>query len=125
MDRFKDKPLIYGRDDCARMVAFALKRQGLKISLLAGGRYSTPLGAAKALKALGHKTLLDAVDTRLDRIPPAACLAGDILALPAESFGGALMLAVGNGRAFGYFEGRFQVGQPLLFVTGWRSINHG
>ncbi len=123
MDRFAGKPLAYGKDDCVRMVAFALKQQGLKVSLLAGGRYGSKLGAAKALKRLGHADLPAAVDAAgLPRIGPARVLPGDVLALPAEAFGGALMLAVGNGRAFGYFDGHFQVGEPNTFVAAWRSI---
>jgi hypothetical protein len=121
--RFNDKPLTYGRDDCARMVAFCLKKMGLKASLLPGGSYSSKLGAAKALKRLGHDGLPEAVDALgLPRIAPAAALPGDIIALPAEAFGGALMIVVGNGRAFGFFDGRFQVGQPHLIDTAWRSI---
>ena len=121
--RFMGKPLTYGRDDCDRMVAFCLKRQGLKTSLLAGGRYSSALGAAKALKRLGHADLPAAVDALdLPRIAPAMCITGDVLALPAEAFGGALMIAVGNGRVFGFFEGKFQVGEPHLFEAAWRSI---
>lgn len=123
IERFAGKPLAYGKDDCARMVAFCLKRQGLKTSLLAGGRYSSALGAAKALKRLGHANLPAAVDALgLPRIAPAMTINGDLLALPAETFGGALMIAVGNGRAFGYFDGQFQVGQPLIYQTAWRSI---
>lgn len=123
MARFGGLPLTYGRDDCIRMIAFALKQQGQRVSLLAGGPYSSALGAAKALKKLGHNSIVDAVDAHgLPRIAPAMCLPGDVLALPAEAFGGALLLAVGNGRAFGYFDGQFQVGQPLMFLTAWRSI---
>ena len=124
VDHFQGKPLAYGKDDCARMVAFCLKRLGLKVSLLKAGSYSSELGAAKALKRLGYGSLVEAVDAHgLPRIAPAKAVLGDILALPAERFGGALMIAVGNGRAFGYFDGRFQVGQPLLFEAAWRTID--
>lgn len=123
IDRFSGKPLDYGKDDCARMGAFCLKHLGVKVSLLKAGSYSSELGAARVLKKLGHASLSDAIDSLgLPRIAPAMCLPGDIMALPAERFGGALMVAVGNGRVFGYFDGRFQVGQPLLFEAAWRSI---
>jgi hypothetical protein len=124
IQRFDGRPLQYGRDDCVRMVAFGLRKQGVKVSLLGGGRYSSALGAVKALKRAGYSDLVAAVDGQgLNQIAPAAALPGDVLALPAEQFGGALFLAVGNGRAFGYFDGRFQVGQPHLFVTAWRSLS--
>ena len=123
MDRFLGKPLTYGKNDCARMALFCLKRLGVKVSILKAGSYSSEIGAARALKALGAANIAEAVDALgLPRIPPASALPGDILALPAAAFGGALMIAVGNGRAFGYFDGEFRVGQPLLFVTAWRSI---
>ncbi len=123
MARFVARPLAYGRDDCARMVVFCLKRQGLKVGLLTSGRYASALGAAKALRRTGFATLPDAVDgLGLPRIAPARVLAGDVLSLPAEAFGGALMIAVGNGRAFGYFDGLFQVGEPHLIDAAWRSI---
>lgn len=123
--RFDGLPLTYGKDDCARMVAFALRKQGARVALLKAGQYSSKLGAAKALKKLGHESIVDALDAALParRIAPAACLPGDIMSLPAEAFGGALFLAIGNGRAFGYFDGRFQVGQPLTWDTAWRSID--
>ena len=121
--RFEGRPLKYGRDDCTRMVAFALRRLGVRTPLLKAGSYSSALGAAKAMKRMGFDTLDQAVDAiGLPRIAPAMCLPGDIIALPAEQHGVALMLAVGNGRAFGYFDGRFQVGQPLMFDAAWRSI---
>lgn len=123
--RYQDRPLRYGREDCARMTAFCLRKQGVRAPLLKGGTYSSALGAARALKRLQFATLADAVDALgLPRIAPAMCLPGDVLALPAPDDAVALLVAVGNGRAFGYFDGRFQVGQPLEFVTAWRSI-HG
>lgn len=124
MARFQDLPLTYGKDDCIRMAAFALKQQGRKVSLMKAGSYKSPLGAQKALKKLGYETILDAVDGEgLIRIAPIMALPGDLFALPSETHGGALLLAVGNGRAFGCFEGKFQVGQPLMFEAAWRSID--
>lgn len=126
MDRFRDRPLRYGRDDCVRMAAFHLRQLKIRAPLLKAGSYSSERGAMKALKRTGFATLPDAVDAVLgpeSRLAaPAMALAGDLLALPAERFGGALMIAVGNGRAFGYFEGRFQVGQPHLFEAAWRPV---
>lgn len=124
VDHFQGQPLVYGRTDCARMVAFMMKRLGLKVSLLKAGAYGSELGAAKALRRTGFASLPEAVDAHgLPRIAPAMAVVGDILALPAERFGGALMIAVGNGRVFGYFEGSFQVGQPHLFEAAWRTVN--
>lgn len=123
IDRFQGKPLAYGKDDCARMVAFCLKRLGVKVSLLKAGTYSTATGASRTLKRLGFATLADAVDALgLPRIAPAKCVLGDILALPTETGEVALYVAVGNGRAFGVIEDSFAVGQPSHFITAWRAI---
>lgn len=123
--RFDGRPLKYGRDDCTRMVAFCLRKLGVRTPLLKAGSYSSALGAAKALKRLGYTTLDQAVDALgLPRIPPATCLPGDILALPAEGGQIALCIAVGNGRALGFWEtaGVCTVIQPTAYVTAWRSI---
>ncbi|WP_297803388.1 hypothetical protein [uncultured Brevundimonas sp.] len=121
--RFNGKPLAYGKDDCARMAYFAIRKHGVKTPILKAGAYSSKVGAARALKRMGVKDVIEAVRLlELPEIAPAAALPGDILALPAEHFGGALMVCVGNGRAFGYFDGKFQVGVPAMFEAAWRSL---
>lgn len=127
IDRFQGKPLAYGKDDCARMSVFCLKKLGLKVSLLKAGTYKSPMGAARVLKGLGHDSLSDAVDALgLPRIAPAMCLPGDLMALPTESgsdFG--LAVAVGNGRVLAFWGGAggvCTVVQPLQFAHAWRSI---
>ena len=68
MARFDGRALAYGKDDCARMVAFALRKQGVRVALLKAGQYSSKLGAAKALKRLGHDSIVDALDLSLIHI---------------------------------------------------------
>lgn len=121
--RFQGRPLTLGRDDCARMAIHCLKRLGVKVSVLKAGSYRNEIGAARALKAAGYDSLEAALDgLGLPRIAPAAALPGDILALPSEGSGVALCVAVGNGRALGFWMGECQVGQPLAFVAAWRAI---
>lgn len=126
IDRFRDKPLKLGTDDCVRMAAFALRKQGVKASLLKAGSYSSETGARRAMKRLGYETLADALDALgLPRIAPAACLPGDILSLrAADGDDLALAVAVGNGRALGFWEaaGVCTVFQPLAYHAAWRSI---
>ncbi|WP_292085310.1 MULTISPECIES: DUF6950 family protein [unclassified Brevundimonas] len=122
--RFEGKPLAYGRDDCARMAAFCLRKLGVKASLLKAGAYRSALGARRALMTLGYSNLEDAVDgLGLPRIAPATALPGDILALQGED-GVALCVAIGNGRALGFWasSGVCTVIQPLEYVAAWRSI---
>ncbi len=127
VDRFLGKPLSYGKDDCARMAVFCLKQMGVKVSLLKAGSYSSPRGAARVLKSLGHDSLSSAVDAiGLPRIAPAMCLAGDIMALPADDNGSvALAVAVGNGRALAFWggaDGTCAIIQPLEYSHAWRAI---
>ena len=91
--------------------------------MLKGLRYRSAVGAAKALEALGHDSLLAAMDaTGLARIAPAAAWPGDIVGLPAndDQFDVALTLAIGNGRVFGLIDGAFHPSRPLKFVAAWR-----
>lgn len=127
IDRFQGKPLELGKNDCARMTIFCLKKLGLKVSLLKFGPYKTEMGAAKVLKDLGFGNLPEAVDALgLPRIAPAMCLPGDIMALPADHDGNvALAVAVGNGRALAFWEGAggvCSIVQPLQYSHAWRAI---
>jgi hypothetical protein len=127
IDRFHGKPLSYGKDDCARMTVFCLKKLGLKVSLLKAGAYKSHLGSVRALKRLGFANISEAVDALgLPRIAPAMCLPGDIMALPSEEGDElALAVAVGNGRVLAFWAGSGSVCtvvQPLKFTYAWRSI---
>lgn len=103
--RFLGKPFDLGRDDCARMTAFALRQMGYRVSLLKGGRYSTPAGAVRALARLGASSMGEVLDQRFPRIPTAAALVGDLVALPSAHPIGAISLYAGNGVVFGCLEG--------------------
>lgn len=125
IDRFRDKPLKLGTDDCVRMAAFALRKQGVRASLLKAGSYSSEVGARRVMKRLGYETLADAVDALgLPRIAPAMALPGDILSLRSKEGDVALTVAVGNGRVLGFWEaaGVCTVFQPVEYADAWRSI---
>ena len=124
VDRFKGAPLAYGKNDCVRLGAFALRKMGRTPQLGRAGSYRTALGAVRALKRAGHHSLEDAVDALgLERIAAAAALPADLILLPAEGpFGGALTMAVGNGRVLGYHEDLegADILQPVQFLAAWR-----
>lgn len=123
--RFKDKPLTLGKDDCVRMAAFALRKQGVKASLLKAGSYSSEAGARRVMVRLGYASLADALDSLgLPRIAPAMALPGDILSMRSPAGDVALVVAVGNGRVLGFWEsaGVCTVFQPLEYDAAWRCI---
>jgi len=126
VDRFRGVPFAYGKNDCARLAAFALRQMGHKPGLAKAGSYSTALGATRALKRLGHDDLASVLDgLGLLRIPPIAALPGDLIMLPGEGpFGGALAMAVGNGRVLSYHEDLdgADIVQPVEYVAAWRVL---
>ena len=125
LDRFRARPFRFGTHDCARMVAFHLRRLGHPVRLAKAGSYRSTLGAARALRALGSGSLAEALDRHgLARIAPAAAIVGDIVELPGEPPFGALAVVMGNGRALAYHqdaEGAVVV-QPTAYVAAWRTV---
>lgn len=128
LDRFKDQPFQWGRYDCAKMVAFHLRKMGHQIGISKAGSYSSALGAKRALSRLGWPSLSYALDEvlHLERIAPAFIVTGDIIQMPSEGPIDALAIALGNGRAISYHEHEIGavVVQPVIekIVTAWRIL---
>ena len=123
LDRFKDKPFEFGRYDCARLLAFHLRQLGIRTTMAKAGRYSSPLGAKRALKRLGVETMAQLADSYgFERISPAAAVLGDLVELPSETDLGGLFIVLGNGRVLGYHENAVgaAVLQPIKMLTAWR-----
>ncbi|WP_132390231.1 hypothetical protein [Novosphingobium sp. PhB165] len=105
MSRYRQLPFEWGKVDCAKVAAFHLRQIGLKLSLSKAGRYSSPLGAARALKRLGYSTLAEMADgIGLCPIPPAYLMLGDIAEIEGDSPIGTICLYAGNGNLFGFHE---------------------
>lgn len=125
VDRFSERPYTIGTRDCVALAALALKSAGHRVAVLKGARYRSEVGAARLMRRLGYRSLLDAIDALgLERISPASALPGDILALPSGDrcpFGCALAVSLGNNAALAFFDGRAQAGRPSAFVTAWRN----
>lgn len=128
LDKFSGVPFHYGHQDCARMVTFHLHKLGVALAITKAGRYSSALGAQKALKRLGFAKLSEVLDAHgLERIAPAQAIVGDIIEMPGLEGPGALVVAMGNGRVLGYHENVIgaAVLQPIDMLAAWRSIPHG
>ena len=100
--KFKGQPFELGKADCAQVALFHLRAMGKKINKGKIPPYDNIRDAKKAV-AEGFdnaKNLVDVMDGMFQRIAPAQCLIGDIIALPAHNdiTGlGALSIYSGNG----------------------------
>lgn len=126
MDRFAYKPVEPGVRDCGKLAAHALHKQGRSAKLLNASGHRTWAGALTYLKRTGFASLVDLIDAiGMERIPPAAALPGDIIALPGvegDEFGCSLAVALDNGRvlALNLQSGQIEPMIPHLFVCAWR-----
>ncbi len=115
-------PFRWGERDCARLAHAALLQRGRSSQLEDAQRYTSPAGSVRALRRLGYADLEQALDGQgLDRIPPAATLPLDLVALPAEDGAPALCVALGNGRVLGFHTDQARVLAPRRFLTAWRT----
>lgn len=124
LDRFKDQPFRFGKNDCARLVAFHLRKLGYRPQLGKAGTYRTALSARRALARAGFKTLAEGLDALgLARIAPAAAVVGDVVQLEGDNDLGALAVYVGNGRILGYSEDAEGacVMQAMKIDLAWRA----
>lgn len=105
MDKFHGRPLVWGENDCGRLVALVLARRGLKPAWSRAAGYKTPEGALRRMRALGYRDTTDWLDDigGLVRKAPAFVTIGDIVALPGVGMT-ALTVALGNGRVLGFLE---------------------
>lgn len=122
--RFNGQPLVLGKTDCARMVAFHLKQLGFKLSLLKAGEYSTEVGARRALERLGVKSVSDLMDLHFPRIAPAEARVGDVLCVRGKTLGDSMQIALHRGHVLGLNEGVFAELIVLEHLFAWR-VTHG
>ena len=126
MDRFAYKPVEPGVRDCGKLAAHDLHKMGRSAKLLNASRHTTWRGALAYLKRTGFASLVDLIDAMdLERIPPAAALPGDLIAMPTDEsngFGCSLAVALDNGRILGLnpATGLIEPMIPHLFICAWR-----
>ncbi len=136
LKKFDGRTLAYGKADCVKLAALALRKQGVAVPLFRGVQYRSLTGAVRALKASGCCDLIAAVDVlglaRLEGEPGEAAAArtwaGDLIAMPApdeDPFGASLMVVhtAGARRVIGFDgEGVIRVVEPDLdlCVAAWR-----
>lgn len=115
MAAFAGAPFAWGKHDCVRLAAHALRGLGYKPRLSRAGRYSTALGAMKALKRTGFACIEDALDDLgLARLPWTYALPGDVVALPSGQEMRALGVVISHAHvlAFSPFDGLCSLATP-------------
>lgn len=126
MDRFAFKPVEPGVRDCGKLASHDLHLMGRSAKLLNGRRGKDWASALRYVRKSGFADLVELVDAMgLERIPPAAALPADLIALPGmegDPFGCSLSVALDNGRvlALNVGSGLIEPMIPRLFVCAWR-----
>lgn len=127
--RFEGKPFVFGQTDCLKLVRYLLVQMGHR-GLPVPPRYSTALGARKALNAQGVNNLAELLDQHLTPIAPAEMLPGDICMAAAEvgdgddGFGETLGISLGQ-KVWGWHPdaATIEVLQvaPGVITRAWRA----
>lgn len=127
--RFEGKPFVFGQTDCLNLVRFLLVHMGRR-GLPVPPRYSSALGARKALKAQGVDTLAELLDKHLEPIAPAEMLPGDICQVAAEAgddddgFGETLAVSLGQ-KVWGWHPDAagmdVLIVDPSAIIRAWRA----
>jgi hypothetical protein len=122
VERFRDKPFEWGKNDCWIMARAHLRALGERPS--ATPRYKSALGAKRALKQKGFDSLVEAMDSMLPRIAPAEMLPGDIGAVTGIEGVDALVISAGH-KVFGWHEEAetpvFIIPAPGKIEIAWRA----
>ncbi len=118
LKRYRGRPFAWGKVDCAKVVAFHLKKLGHKVSISKAGSYSSALGATRAIRRMGFPGMPELLDgLGMTRIPYARLMLGDVIL--GEGHGGlnALGIYAGNGHVFGFHEDHLENGLVTIDVT--------
>lgn len=100
--KYRTVPFQWGKADCMTMFRSHMVAMGHS-GLPKQPKYSTALGAKRALSAMGFETIEALLDSLLPRIAPAAALPGDIILSPGSEGLACLSVSLGA-KAFGWHE---------------------
>lgn len=101
--KFRDKPFDWTKQaTCIHLMRFHASQMGHDLQIVP--RFRSPLGAKKALKAMGHDDLIGLMDSLFPAIPPAFARTGDIVAAEGCDMFHGLMVRGGNTMFLGWHE---------------------
>jgi len=125
IDEFYGQPFSWGNADCGILAGRHLENLGFTTLLSKARKYSTELGARRAMKALGCSTMEEFIDAYgFERIPPAMALPGDVIGFPGgddEAPWTALGVMIDAGEnLIGFANGAVMRGPSHICTVAWR-----
>jgi len=101
--RFEGKPFDWVRAaTCIHLVRFHARQMGHKVPTVP--RFRSALTARRVLQDMGHDSLVSLMDAHFERIAPAFCRVGDVMALPGDSGFDAIVIRAGVNKWIGWHE---------------------
>lgn len=92
IEAWQGRAFAWGAADCCTWAAAAVEAQtGIDLMAEFRGAYKSKTGAARALRDIGAGTLVETMDAKLERIPPAWAKRGDVVMIDGN-------LGICNGR---------------------------
>jgi hypothetical protein len=121
--RFENRPFDWRRSaTCIHLLRFHARQMGHNVPTVP--RFRSALTARRALEDMGHDGLASLMDAHFERIPPAFCRVGDVMALPGDSAFDALVVRAGVNKWIGWHqdaEGCTVVSADMCAAIGaWR-----
>lgn len=116
-----------GGATCIHLFRTHLKNMGYKVPVVP--RFTSALGAKRAMDAAGYRDLEHLADSFLERIPPAMMLLGDVALMESDTFYDdqklfdAIVISAGpGGKVFGWHpDSPFLANiEALQFKAAWR-----
>lgn len=99
------------RGNCIHLAKAQAKALGVRTPTVP--RFRTYAGAVKALKATGHVSLENLLDSLFPRIPSSRMIVGDIAMLPGLAPFNALVIAAGGQKVIGWHESDLSRMHPI------------
>jgi hypothetical protein len=127
IERFRNKEFSWKtQGNCIHLARAQAAAMGHKVPIVP--QFRSAFGAAKALKATGHNSVISLLDSMLPRIVPAMAVIGDIVALATDErpVGGvtleALAIHSGTNKLLGWRDGASGIVavEVTEYLAAWR-----
>ena len=123
MQRYRHRPFDWATGGtCLHLARAQMKNMGHRPPAIP--KFSTAMGAQRAMKAAGFATLADLFDSLLTRIAPASMLVGDLAIVRGEDDLDSVVISAGAGNLLGWHGADMSQLQNIAeindFIGAWR-----